>query len=61
VKEIGEQLRAAGWSAGRVRRLFFGLLGVERHFTKDGVIQRLLLHKLPGGKRKLSLIRRSRN
>jgi len=60
-KEIGEQLRGSGWVAGRVRRLFFGLFGVERQFTKDGITQRLLVHKLPGGKRKLSLIRRSRN
>ena len=57
--EIGKQLGDNGWLAGRRRRRFFGLLGFEKHFTKDGVTQRLILLKLSGGKRKLQLIRRS--
>ena len=58
--EIGRQLGDSGWVAGRKRRRFFGLLGFQKHFTKDGVTQRLILLKLLGGRRKLQLIRGSR-
>jgi len=58
--EIGKQLVDNGWAARRKRGRFFGLLGFEKHFTKDGETQRLILLKLPGGRRKLQLIRRSR-
>jgi len=57
--EIGKQLGANGWVAERKRSRLFGLLGFEKDFTREGVSQRLIFLKLPGGKRTLQLIRRS--